>query len=115
MVPHFFLNLMYVYVCVCVCTHTHTHARAASQTALVVKESACQCGEIQETGLIPGSGNSPGEGNGTQYFCLENSTDRGAWGAPVHGATESWILLSTHIHTHEYKIKLDLLSAGEGE
>ena len=48
------------------------------------KESACQTGDF---GLIPGSGRSPGEGNGSphQYFCLENPMDRGTWRAPVHG------------------------------
>ena len=37
--------------------------------------------------LIPGLGRSPGEGNGypLQYSCLENSMDRGAWQATVHG------------------------------
>ena len=42
------------------------------------KESACNAGD---PGLIPGSGRSPGEGNGNplQYSCLENSVDRGAW------------------------------------
>ena len=42
------------------------------------KESACTVGD---PGSIPGSGRSPGEGNGNplQYSCLENSTDRGAW------------------------------------
>ena len=45
----------------------------------------------QETGSIPGSGRSPGEGNGNplQYSCLENPMDRGAWGATVHGVAES--------------------------
>ena len=39
-----------------------------------------------DTGSIPGSGGSPGEGNGNplQYSCLENPMDRGAWQAPVH-------------------------------
>ena len=39
-------------------------------------------------GLYPGSGRSPGEGNGNpfQYSCLENAMDRGAWGATVHGS-----------------------------
>jgi len=39
----------------------------------------------------PGSGRSPGEENGSplQYSCLDNSTDRGAWRATVHGVTES--------------------------
>ena len=34
-----------------------------------------------DTGSIPGSGRSPGEGNGNplQYYCLENPMDRGAW------------------------------------
>ena len=42
------------------------------------KESACNAGD---RGLIPGSGRSPGEGNGnpSQYSCLENSMDRGDW------------------------------------
>ena len=44
-------------------------------------------------GLIPGSGRFPGEGNGNllQYSCLENSMDRGAWWATVHGVTKSQI------------------------
>ena len=53
------------------------------------KESACNGGDV---GSIPGSRRSPGEGNGNpcQYYCLENSMDRGAWQAAVHAvATES--------------------------
>ena len=48
------------------------------------KESACNAGDL---GSIPGSGKSPGEGNGNplQYSCLENPMDRGAWWATVHG------------------------------
>ena len=40
-----------------------------------------------DAGLIPGSGRSPGEGNGNplQCSCLENSMDRGAWQATVQG------------------------------
>ena len=46
---------------------------------------------------IPGLGRSPTVGNGTllQYSCLENSVDRGAWWAAVHGVTNSWTRLST--------------------
>ena len=42
-------------------------------------------------GSIPGSGRSPGEGNGNplQYSCLENPMDRGAWWATVHGVAKS--------------------------
>ena len=52
--------------------------------------SACNAGDL---GLIPGSGISPGEGNSNplQYSCLENSMDREAWQATVHGVTKSWI------------------------
>ena len=52
------------------------------------KESTCSAGDL---GLIPGLGRSPGEGNGNplQCSCLENSTDRGAWRATVHGVTKS--------------------------
>ena len=40
-----------------------------------------------DTGSTPGSGRSPGEGNGhpSQYSCLGNPMDRGAWGATAHG------------------------------
>ena len=53
------------------------------------KESACNA---EDPSLIPGSGRSPGEGVGypLQYSCLENSMDRGAWQATVHGITKSW-------------------------
>ena len=49
------------------------------------KESTCSSGDL---GLIPGLGRSPGEGHGSplQNSCLENSMDRGAWCATVHGA-----------------------------
>ena len=45
----------------------------------------------RDLGSIPGSGISPGERNSNtiQYSCLENSMDRGAWWATVHGVTES--------------------------
>ena len=48
------------------------------------KKSTHQAGDV---GLIPGSGRYPGEGYGNplQYSCLENSRDRGAWQATVHG------------------------------
>ena len=46
--------------------------------------------KVGDPGLIPGSGRSPGEGNGNplQYSCLENPMDRGAWWATVHGVTK---------------------------
>ena len=55
---------------------------------LVGKESSCNVGE---PGSIPGLGRYPGEGNGNplQYSCLENSMNKGAWWATVHGVTKS--------------------------
>ena len=49
-------------------------------------------------GLIPGSGRSPGGGNGKplQYSCLGNSMDRGAWRARVHGTARRWARLSEY-------------------
>ena len=43
-----------------------------------------------DSGSSPGSGKSPGEGNGNslQYSCLENPMDRGAWWATVNGVTK---------------------------
>ena len=45
-----------------------------------------------DTGLIPGLGRSPEEGNGNpfQYSCLEKSMDRRTWLATVHGVAKSW-------------------------
>ena len=62
------------------------------------KESACN---EEDLGSIPGLGTSPGEGKGypLQYPGLENSMDRGACQATVHGAEKSWTQLSNfHFH-----------------
>ena len=52
-----------------------------------------------DPGSISGLGRSPGEGNGypLQYSCLENSMDRGAWQATVHGVTKSWPIRSLNL------------------
>ena len=52
------------------------------------KESAYNAGD---PGSIPGTGRSPGEGHGNplQYSCVENSMNRGAWQALIHGVTKS--------------------------
>ena len=52
------------------------------------KASTCN---VEEPDSIPGSGRSPGEGNGNplQYSCLENSMDRGAWWVTVPGVAKS--------------------------
>ena len=62
----------------------------------MVKNPLAKAGDIRDVGLIPGLGKVPGVGNGNslQYSCLENSMDRGAWWATVHGVAK--IGLSTH-------------------
>ena len=57
-----------------------------------------------DPGLIPGSGRSPGEGNGNplQYFCLENSMDRGASRTTVHGAQRVGQDGVTNTHTTSF-------------
>ena len=66
-----------------------------------VKASACIVGDL---GLIPGSGRSPGEGNGNplQYSYLENPMDRGAWWATVHGVSKSRTRLSNFTFTFTF-------------
>ena len=52
------------------------------------KESICNAGDPSS---IPGSGRTPGEGNGypVHNSCLENSKDRGAWQVTVHGVAKT--------------------------
>ena len=72
--------------------YTHTHICEASQVMLVGKNLPANSGNAGDLGSIPELGRSPGVGKGDpfQYSCLENSMDREAWWATVHGAPESW-------------------------
>ena len=85
----------------------------ASQVATVVKNLPGSAGDVWNVGLLSGSGRSPGEGHGNplQYACLENPMDRGAWWAPVHGATKSqtW-LKQLNMHTHPFPTVYSCLS-----
>ena len=67
------------------------HVTRGFSGCTVVKDPLADAGDTRDKGLIPESGRSPGEGDGNplQDPCLENSVDRGAWQATVHGATES--------------------------
>ena len=62
----------------------------------VVKNPSANAGDTRDMGSVPGSGRSSGEGNGNllQYSCLENSMDKRAWRATVHGVTKSQTQLS---------------------
>ena len=67
---------------------TNFDGRLSFPGGSVGKESASIAGDL---GSIPRSGRSPGEGdsNPLQYSCLENSMERGAWWATVHGVAKS--------------------------
>ena len=77
----------------------------------MVRNPPASAGDVRDAGLIPGSGRSPGVGNGNplQYSCLENPMDRGAWQAAVHGVTKShnmtevtWHTAHNNIPSYEY-------------
>ena len=62
----------------------------------MVKNLPANVGDARDSGSIPGSGRSPGGGNGNplQCSCLENSMERGAWQATAHRVTKSRTQLS---------------------
>ena len=66
------------------------------------KAKVCNAGDPD---LIPGSGRSPGEGNGSplQYSCLKNPMDGGAWWVTVHGSATSQTRLSDFTFTFKGK------------
>ena len=72
------------------------------------KEYACNA---EDLGSIPGLERSPGgrHGNPLQYSCLENSMDRGAWQATVHGVAKSQTQLSDFYFTKHISILFQIL------
>ena len=62
----------------------------------MVKNLPANTGDARDAGLTPGSGRSPGVGNGNllRYSCLKNYMDREAWWAAVPGVAKSWTQLS---------------------
>ena len=72
----------------------------ASQVMVGVKNPLASAGYARDVGLIPGSGRSPGggQGNALQYSCLGNPMDRGVWWAQCMGDTQS----DTTTHTSTF-------------
>ena len=87
-------------------TDRHQHTCMGLPDGSVGKESACNAGDMVDTGPIPGLGRFPGEGNGNslQYSCLENPLDRGAWKVQPRGSQRDRhdSARRSGIHTHTY-------------
>ena len=68
---------------------------------LVVKNPPANDVDVRYVDSVPGSGKSPGGGNGNpfQYSCLKNLMDRGAWRATVHRIAESQTQLKHQLNT----------------
>ena len=64
--------------------NVYKESSRGSPSGLAGKESACNAGDTGDSGLIPGSGRSPGRGNGNplQYFCLKNPMEPGGLVSP---------------------------------
>ena len=81
----------------------------ASEVVLVVKNPLASAGDVGDVSSICRSGSSPGKGNGNplQYSCLDNTMDRGAWQATVHGVIESQTQLSMHARPSNHQEQKD--------
>ena len=79
----------------------YTHRGCPGGSAVKI---ACNAEDIVDASSIPRSGRFPGiwNGNSLQYYCLENSTDRGTWQATVHGITKGQPPLSNWACKHRY-------------
>ena len=71
--------------------HQSLAAESYSSASIPAFASGQSAHNVGDLGFIPGLKRYPGEGSGypLQYSCLENSTERGAWWATVHGVTKS--------------------------
>ena len=82
------------------------------------KESTCNAGEMRDTGLIPGSGWSPGGGNGNplQFYCLGNAMDSEAWWATHKELdTAEWLYMHSRNEQNEGNLLTMYLGSWEVE
>ena len=85
--PYHVMNRVYHFFCLFILKESR-----ASPVTQWGKDSTCNAGDTGDASSIPGSGRSPGGGNGIplQYSCLRNPMDRGALWVTVHGVAKSW-------------------------
>ena len=92
---------------------TSIQPRRASQELLVVNDVPANAGDARDMGSNHGWGRSPGGGNGNllQYSCLENSMERGAWWAAIHGVArlKHYWATGAHIHIISSTLKLQYI------
>ena len=84
-------------------THTQVNEWVGFPKQLSGKESTCDAGDSRDVSSIPGSGRSPGEGNGNglQCSCLENPMNRGAWWLQSRGSQRvryDWVTEHTQVN-----------------
>ena len=84
-----------------------------TQGGSVVKNLPASAGDTGDASSVPGSGRSPGgrTGNLLQYSCLENSMDRGAWWATIHGIPKNLTWLSAHTHIYRLRQNKKILNS----
>ena len=68
----------------------------------MVKNPPANAGDVRDAGSIPGTGRSPGKGNGNplKYSCLENPMNGGIWRAMVQRVAKNQTQIAQHSHTH---------------
>ena len=93
-------------------TERHHNNNNRGYSGPVVKNLPANARDARDVGLIHGLGRSCGGGNGNpiQYSCVENSMDRGAWWATVHGVIESQTQLGTGQGTEMVVQHVDILT-----
>ena len=83
--------IIYLFNTYLLSTYYVAPTRGVSQVLLAVKNQSTSAGDVRDSGSIPESGRSPGEGHGNllHYSHLENPMDRGVWRAAVHSIAKS--------------------------
>ena len=100
-----YIDTKQIHICTYIHTYKYVHVYIYKYRGFpggwVVRNSSANAGDAGDVGLIPGSKTSPEEGNGnpSQYSCLENPMDREAWRATGPQVVKSQTWLNNHTHS----------------